>query len=1022
MACARTGPRQLTCLTPNGAGANLTALLWMDSATVGVGRGAVSYTPPTLTSICSAALAPPSEGSWATPYATAPPAYTSRTCITPASTGAGALLPLPALPANGDVLVFSGASLGPPITANCAFAAWGGWLSPCAAALAGVGCPSGGLRGPEPCASACLQIPGQMEAPCCRTAQDGSTPWGPAQGPGALQCLSYLPGQLTNGSGFPNADFPGEGQVAPGDVLYWSDALVVVRSPPGAGQRLVTLRATGQAPGGWPSETALNAAYDTPAITGALDVSFGAGSTSGGGTAFIPARHAPRMPYTEWFNASLSAWLAGNGSLALYAASGLPLSGVLQPPYPALFLPLPLPLLPPGQVYNNSGGLGGAAELGWQEPTETLVVWVGSHCLAPASTAYDGVANAITSALASCSVCSRASGVGCVTASDARGVSFIVPPGVGKNKPVRLGYVSARDNGLGANISAAFLSSALFSYSPPLITSMGDLNPAAQVITQPVVYSGGDTLISITGQNFGVPVYSGPGAWSAAELGLRVGVAGYPCSGPARGFSANPAIGNYVYCTLLAGDLAKLTVGFNSAFITIGAPPVDQTGTLPVGAPNSLYIACAGGALPVATAATFGSQASGTFGLVGQVCLPCPVGAQCPGYREDAFATPGAGGGGGDLSASSPAAAVAALAPLANPCSLGAGAAAWMPNCVGNVSSAWTSPCCLAVDPTLPEGAAFYAGALPPVPANFSQLWGSWQGAPLGAATWAGQVVYYAPPGAGASTTSAGGALLGGTPIAATAEGGVLRSVWPFTPPETSSPSADGTVPPALTSRLQYDRLVTPLAGGGVSARTIAHSLPVPSAGFFNLNGSMGGVCPPAALTRDGVCIVACTPATSCTGDNFCAPSYRSLPPTYRCSSCNLGFYSLNGACTPCPQSPWAVVIAILLAIICLGGLGWFLNKYNVRRPRSGQSAAAAARTRLHALARARARAHTHALPRAPPPPPRPPAPPRAGEHWPGVHWPGLCADAGHCQQRAGALAAAAQEPLPLLLRLQPEQ
>ena len=871
MACTRTAVDELTCVTPNGAGANLPVVIWVDGATVGVGvagssgsgsGGALfSYTPPTLTGICTAQLT--SGSAWLGSGSPQPPAYTTTACIAPTSPPGQQVLTLPGLPTNADVLVFTGSSLGPAIASDCAFSAFAPTLSPCVASGLPTCPPSGST------------------APCCRVGGDGSTPWGSAQGLSALQCLSFPPG-LSAGSvssssnassGAPIADFPGEGQVAPIDVLHWGDSVVVVRSPPGAGQRLLTLRATGQAPSPWPSETALNAQYAPPVISGALAVPFGGGSTNGGGRAFIPATNAPRMPYTEWFNATTTHWVGVlNLSLAQFSAGGLPASGYLMPPYPSRFLPLPLPLLPPGSVYNNSGS--GSPphhrqQLGWQEATETLVVWVGSHCLVPPSLAQDYVAGGPSSALAQCSMCSAASGVGCVVEADTAGVSFVVPPGVGRNKPVRLGYLSARDNGFvgggGGNLSALFPSLGSFSYSPPLITNMGTLNPVTQTITQPVVYNGGDAIISVTGLNFGVPVYQGPGQWDATELALAVGVAAFPCSAPARGFSANPAIGNYVYCILLARDLAQLSVGFNGAFITIGAPPLDQTGVLPVGAPNSLYIACEGGALP-ATPATYGSLASGTFGFVGQSCMPCPVGALCPGYVEDENPL-GVGG-----TAAAAAAAAAASSPASggrptltpNPCGLGMGAQGSISNCIGNISSAWTAPCCLSTDPTTPEGALWYARALPPVPTNYTLLWSSWQGVVLGGgATWAGQVVVF------------------------DAARGAVGPALPFSPQERAG-AAEG-VAPFPTSRLQYDRLVVPVVGGALVPRTIAHSLPIPQAGFFNLNGTMAAVCPPMAFVRDNVCIVACTPSIACQVDNVCAPPYRSLPPTFRCSSWCVG-------------------------------------------------------------------------------------------------------------------------------------
>ena len=68
---------------------------------------------------------------------------------------------------------------------------------------------------------------------------------------------------------------------------------------------------------------------------------------------------------------------------------------------------------------------------------------------------------------------------------------------------------------------------ASFSYFPPLFKDMGTLDPAVQVIDQPVVCSCGDSIISITGLNYGVPVYRGAGAWSLTERALAVGQGGW---------------------------------------------------------------------------------------------------------------------------------------------------------------------------------------------------------------------------------------------------------------------------------------------------------------------------------------------------------------------------------------------------------------------------------------------------------------------------------------------------------------
>jgi hypothetical protein len=88
---------------------------------------------------------------------------------------------------------------------------------------------------------------------------------------------------------------------------------------------------------------------------------------------------------------------------------------------------------------------------------------------------------------------------------------------------------------------------------------------------------------------------------------------------------------------------------------------------------------------------------------------------------------------------------------------------------------------------------------------------------------------------------------------------------------------------------LRYGRVEFDISGG-------YHSYPIPQPGFYNLNGTMNSACPAAVqVPGKDVCVVACTPPGACLADNVCAPAYRSIAPTFRCSSCNVGFYSLNG-------------------------------------------------------------------------------------------------------------------------------
>jgi hypothetical protein len=70
----------------------------------------------------------------------------------------------------------------------------------------------------------------------------------------------------------------------------------------------------------------------------------------------------------------------------------------------------------------------------------------------------------------------------------------------------------------------------------------------------------------------------------------------------------------------------------------------------------------------------------------------------------------------------------------------------------------------------------------------------------------------------------------------------------------------------------------------------LRYPYPVPLPGFFNLNDTMRADCPDGSgyPGRD-VCIVACSNADSCLGDNYCAAGYVSKAPHFRCASCATG-------------------------------------------------------------------------------------------------------------------------------------
>ena len=168
-------------------------------------------------------------------------------------------------------------------------------------------------------------------------------------------------------------------------------------------------------------------------------------------------------------------------------------------------------------------------------------------------------------------------------------------------------------------------------------------------------------------------------------------------------------------------------------------------------------------------------------------------------------------------------------------------------------------------------------------------------------------------------------------PMGASCDGFIADATLAFGARINASLLAAG---PVRRGRLQYEQM-------GV------HSYPRSILGWYNLNSSDANTakwgsgdagadnqmlaCPPGfqANGRD-VCIAPCSPPESCKGDNLCAYGYASKPPSWKCSSCDIGFYHRNTECIKCPDSPWALVIGFTLLVVFAAAVGYFLSQKGV--------------------------------------------------------------------------------------------
>ena len=163
-------------------------------------------------------------------------------------------------------------------------------------------------------------------------------------------------------------------------------------------------------------------------------------------------------------------------------------------------------------------------------------------------------------------------------------VVFKSLPGIGVNRTVS---VSIDDGGERVDSNAV-----MFHYHPPTVDAVFP-NPAAMSETS--------MKLVIKGSNYGREVDSA--AWTPEERAVVVLVDGVICEDARR----VPGENGVLDCTV-----APQLVGFKNVNITVAA----QHGSLANSHPSALFMVCK----------------VGYYGLPGEVCLPCPLGAACDGY------------------------------------------------------------------------------------------------------------------------------------------------------------------------------------------------------------------------------------------------------------------------------------------------------------------------------------------------------------------------------------------------------
>jgi hypothetical protein len=212
----------------------------------------------------------------------------------------------------------------------------------------------------------------------------------------------------------------------------------------------------------------------------------------------------------------------------------------------------------------------------------------------------------------SCSSEFNAAFGGVVTHTDTM-IVFVVPAGVGKGLNLTVSAVSPDGTAVSSGPRT-------FSYTAP---TLDRTDPTTWLVTPPVAASATtyvfspSKLLTFYGSNFGP--YGQEASWSPQERQVSITIDGYACPGALRKFVDNSVV---LQCEYARDASAALGV-------PVSDPSVPRAGIKDVRA----FVA-GQESFPAPTIFRVGCSPD-SYGQPGDICLPCPLGAECDGYRGD---------------------------------------------------------------------------------------------------------------------------------------------------------------------------------------------------------------------------------------------------------------------------------------------------------------------------------------------------------------------------------------------------